>query len=340
MDERKLKILNSIIKSYIESAEPVGSRTLSKDEQIGVSAATIRNEMSDLEELGYLEKVHSSSGRIPSNRAYRLYVNALLADQIPFRKKVPELFDMRRIEESNEFENIISNATTMLSAITNYTAVGLVPGMADVYLKHIDVVYLTPRDLVINYIYNSKAVKNDVVRLKIPTSFEKIDIVNRVLKSTLVDMRLEDIIDIVHTDMYKILAAQHEVLHEIIPIIERTSRDGLEAKVIYEGLGNLYIFNDVTLEENQELIRYLKDENPLKELLASNMETDLQIYIGEEIGIKDLVQHSIITATYRNMEGLKGKIGVIGPNRMDYEKVISDLAIVTKYINGNINRNV
>lgn len=340
MDERKLKILNSIIKSYIESAEPVGSRTLSKDEQIGVSAATIRNEMSDLEELGYLEKVHSSSGRIPSNRAYRLYVNALLADQIPFRKKVPELFDMRRIEESNEFENIISNATTMLSAITNYTAVGLVPGMADVYLKHIDVVYLTPRDLVINYIYNSKAVKNDVVRLKIPTSFEKIDIVNRVLKSTLVDMRLEDIIDIVHTDMYKILAAQHEVLHEIIPIIERTTRDGLEAKVIYEGLGNLYIFNDVTLEENQELIRYLKDENPLKELLASNMETDLQIYIGEEIGIKDLVQHSIITATYRNMEGLKGKIGVIGPNRMDYEKVISDLAIVTKYINGNINRNV
>ncbi len=340
MDERKLKILNSIIKSYIESAEPVGSRTLSKDEQIGVSAATIRNEMSDLEELGYLEKVHSSSGRIPSNRAYRLYVNALLADQIPFRKKVPELFDMRRIEESNEFENIISNATTMLSAITNYTAVGLVPGMADVYLKHIDVVYLTPRDLVINYIYNSKAVKNDVVRLKIPTSFEKIDIVNRVLKSTLVDMRLEDIIDIVHTDMYKILAAQHEVLHEIIPIIERTSRDGLEAKVIYEGLGNLYIFNDVTLEENQELIRYLKDENPLKELLASNMETDLQIYIGEEIGIKDLAQHSIITATYRNMEGLKGKIGVIGPNRMDYEKVISDLAIVTKYINGNINRNV
>ena len=340
MDERKLKILNSIIKSYIESAEPVGSRTLSKDEQIGVSAATIRNEMSDLEELGYLEKVHSSSGRIPSNRAYRLYVNALLADQIPFRKKVPELFDMRRIEESNEFENIISNATTMLSAITNYTAVGLVPGMADVYLKHIDVVYLTPRDLVINYIYNSKAVKNDVVRLKIPTSFEKIDIVNRVLKSTLVDMRLEDIIDIVHTDMYKILAAQHEVLHEIIPIIERTSRDGLEAKVIYEGLGNLYIFSDVTLEENQELIRYLKDENPLKELLASNMETDLQIYIGEEIGIKDLAQHSIITATYRNMEGLKGKIGVIGPNRMDYEKVISDLAIVTKYINGNINRNV
>ena len=340
MDERKLKILNSIIKSYIESAEPVGSRTLSKDEQIGVSAATIRNEMSDLEELGYLEKVHSSSGRIPSNRAYRLYVNALLADQIPFRKKVPELFDMRRIEESNEFENIISNATTMLSAITNYTAVGLVPGMADVYLKHIDVVYLTPRDLVINYIYNSKAVKNDVVRLKIPTSFEKIDIVNRVLKSTLVDMRLEDIIDIVHTDMYKILAAQHEVLHEIIPIIERTSRDGLEAKVIYEGLGNLYIFNDVTLEENQELIRYLKDENPLKELLASNMETDLQIYIGEEIGIKDLAQHSIITATYRNMEGLKGKIGVIGRNRMDYEKVISDLAIVTKYINGNINRNV
>lgn len=340
MDERKLKILNSIIKSYIESAEPVGSRTLSKDEQIGVSAATIRNEMSDLEELGYLEKVHSSSGRIPSNRAYRLYVNALLADQIPFRKKVPELFDMRRIEESNEFENIISNATTMLSAITNYTAVGLVPGMADVYLKHIDVVYLTPRDLVINYIYNSKAVKNDVVRLKIPTSFEKIDIVNRILKSTLVDMRLEDIIDIVHTDMYKILAAQHEVLHEIIPIIERTSRDGLEAKVIYEGLGNLYIFNDVTLEENQELIRYLKDENPLKELLASNMETDLQIYIGEEIGIKDLAQHSIITATYRNMEGLKGKIGVIGPNRMDYEKVISDLAIVTKYINGNINRNV
>ena len=313
---------------------------MSKDEQIGVSAATIRNEMSDLEELGYLEKVHSSSGRIPSNRAYRLYVNALLADQIPFRKKVPELFDMRRIEESNEFENIISNATTMLSAITNYTAVGLVPGMADVYLKHIDVVYLTPRDLVINYIYNSKAVKNDVVRLKIPTSFEKIDIVNRVLKSTLVDMRLEDIIDIVHTDMYKILAAQHEVLHEIIPIIERTSRDGLEAKVIYEGLGNLYIFNDVTLEENQELIRYLKDENPLKELLASNMETDLQIYIGEEIGIKDLAQHSIITATYRNMEGLKGKIGVIGPNRMDYEKVISDLAIVTKYINGNINRNV
>jgi len=340
MDDRKLKILNSIIKSYIESAEPVGSRTLSKDEQIGVSAATIRNEMSDLEDLGYLEKVHSSSGRIPSNRAYRLYVNALLADQIPFRKQVPELFDMRRIEQSNEFENIIANATTMLSAITNYTAVALLPEMKDVYLKHIDVVYLTPRDLVITYIYNSKAVKNDVVRLKTPTSLEKIDIVNRVLKSTLVDMRLEDVIDIIHTDMYKILSAQHEVLHEIIPLIEETTKASLEAKVLYEGLGNFYIFNEVELEENQELIRYLKDENPLKDILSSNMGTDLQIYIGEEIGIGDFSKHSLITATYRNMEGLKGKIGVIGPNRMDYEKVISDLAIVTKYINGNINRNV
>ena len=166
MDERKIKILNSIIKSYTESKEPIGSRSLSKSGEIGVSAATIRNEMSDLEELGYLTKVHASSGRVPSNSGYRLYVDALLSDEIPFDVGPQQLFDMRTIDESSEFENVITNAAKILSAITNYTAFAMLPELKNIILKYINIVYLSPKDLVIVYIYNSKEVRSDTIRLK------------------------------------------------------------------------------------------------------------------------------------------------------------------------------
>lgn len=338
MDDRKIKILNSIIRSYIESKEPVGSRSLSKDFDIGVSAATIRNEMSDLEDLGYLEKLHSSSGRIPSNRGYRLYVDSLLSDLIPFRNTGNQIFDMRKLKESNDFENIISNAIKMLSAITNYTALALIPEMKNVILKYINVVMLTPRDLAIIYIYNSKAVNSDIIRLKTPATQEMIELINSILTSTLIDLNHKEIIEMLHSSAYKVLCKQHNLLGAILPAIEKTNYDNSQSRLIYEGLGNIYIYNNDSLESNHELINYIREENPLLEVLSSNMESDLQIYIGEEIGIERFQNFSVITMTFRNNEGVKGKIGIIGPNSMKYDKVLSDILLINKYISGHIEK--
>lgn len=336
MDERKLKILNSIIKSYTESKEPVGSRTLSKDSGIGVSAATIRNEMSDLEELGYLVKVHSSSGRVPSDRGYRLYVDALLSDKVPFRVPKNELFDMQRLEKSNEFDSIMSNATKILSAVTNYTAVALMPKSTDLALKYINVVMLSPRDLVIIYIYNSKAVKHDLIRLHSPVNMDIVNLINSILNSSLINLNPMEMLEKLESNMFKVLRAQNSTLDFLIPHIEAEVSKMAKDRMIYEGLGNIYRYNDLDISQNRELIDFIENEGPLLELLNRDSSEDLEIMIGEEIGIAEFKDFSIISMTFKNERGLKGKLAVVGPMAMEYDKVISDLLIVIRYIKGSI----
>lgn len=338
MDDRKIKILNSIIKSYIESNEPVGSRVLSKNSDLGVSAATIRNEMSDLEDLGYLEKLHTSSGRIPSNDGYRLYVNALLSDKISFNAGPKRLFNMNDIKESSEFDIVIRNAIKMLSSITNYTALAMIPEMKKVYLKYINIVHLSPRDLVVIYIYNSKEVISDSIRLKSPVDKNTIDLINSLFNSTLLDKNKEEILEELKSSTYEILRKHHNALDEIIPIIEKTTEDNAKSRIIFEGLSNIFLYNRQSVEENQKLINQLKNQGALIDKLKEDVETDLQVYIGNEIGIDELKNFSMITMTFKNSDGIKGKIGVIGPNNMKYEKVLSDLVLISQYVNGHIER--
>lgn len=338
MDDRKLKILNSIIKSYTESKEPVGSRTLSKDENIGVSAATIRNEMSDLEDLGYLVKVHSSSGRVPSSRGYRLYVDALLSDKVPFRPARNELYDTRRLERSSEFDSIISNATKVLSAITGYTACAVIPELDDVYLKYINVVMLSPRDLAIIYIYNSKSVRHDVIRLQNPVNMDIVNLVNSILNSSLIDLNPKQILDKLHSNMFEVLRRENSTLDYILPHLEADVSEMATANVIYEGLGNIYKYNELSIGENRSLIDFIIDKGPILDLLTENTDEDLQVFIGEEIGIEEFNEFSIISMTFRNDKGLKGKLAVIGPVSMEYDKVLSDLLTITRYVAASIDK--
>lgn len=338
MDERKIKILNTIIKSYIDSKEPVGSRALSKLPEIGVSAATIRNEMADLEELGYLEKLHTSSGRIPSNEAYRQYVDAILTNKIPIKHRPVSIYDMSNMSQSEALDTIIGNAIKMLADISGYTALALLPEMTDVYLKYINIVYLSPKELVIIYIYNSKEVISDSIRLKQSIDRHTLDLVNSLLNSSLINKKRSEILEELHSTTYEVLRRQHTVLDEIIPVIEKTTSFYSEDKVLYEGLDNIYTYNKDSVENNLDLINYLKTDNSLMEILTANMDSDLQVYIGEEIGIEEFKEFSIITMTFTNGKGVKGKIGILGPNSMTYDKVLADLTLINRYINGHIER--
>ena len=338
MDERKLKILNSIIKSYSESKEPVGSRTLSKDENIGVSAATIRNEMSDLEELGYLIKVHSSSGRIPSAQGYRLYVEALLKDKIPFAGKTNQLIDTRSLEESSEFENVVENAAKILSAITNYTALALLPKNDDLSLSYINVVYLSPKDLAILYIYNTKMIKHDVVSLRSPTSRDKVDLVNSIFNSVLLGKHPNEILEILGSDMMEVLRRQNHVLDFLIAKVRKAMEGMLRSRLVYEGLANIYKYHEASIDENQTLIDRIVNENLLAEAFGQDMDARLQISIAEDIGVEEFDDFTLITTSFANSEGLRGKIGILGPVAMEYDKVIADILLVNKYISANIDK--
>lgn len=338
MDKRKIKILNTIIKSYIDSKEPVGSRTLSKNSDIGVSAATIRNEMSDLEELGYLEKLHTSSGRIPSNNGYRMYVDSLLSNKIPFNQGPKKLFNMKNFKESDKFDAVINNALKMLKFNSNYTAVAMIPEMNKIYLKYINVVYLSPRDVIVIYIYNSKEVISDSIRLKNPVNKNTIDLVNSILSSTLIDKTYNGIIESLNSSVYEVLKKKHLVLNEIINVIKNTTFEKLKTKVVFDGLENIYIYNDNNVENNRKLIEYVKNTDDILDVLSQNMDSDLQVYIGDDIGIKELEKFSLVTMTFNNGDGVKGKIGILGPNSMNYNEVISDLIIINNYIRGYIER--
>lgn len=338
MDERKLRILNAIIKSYTESKEPVGSRTLSKDSSIGVSAATIRNEMSDLEDLGYLVKVHSSSGRVPSSRGYRLYVDALLSDQVPFRRPKNELVDPRGLEYNNEFESIISNGIKMLSAITNYAAFAVMPQSEVTQLQYINVVMLNPRELAVIYIYNTKEVRHQIINLHTPVNQEVVSLINRIFNATLLESHPAEILDILDSHMYHILMENNQTLSFIVPQIEAQVEKLVDRRMLSEGLGNIYRFNQASLEENERIINFINDQGQMQAILCDQSAEDLQIRIGEEIGIEEFNNFSIVSMTFKNESGHKGRIAVLGPVAMAYDKVISDILIVTRYINNSISR--
>lgn len=329
--DRKLKILYAIINSYIVNGEPVGSRTLSKNLGINASSATIRNDMSDLEDMGLLEKTHISSGRIPSEKAYRFYIDKLLEYGID-NYHIPQITDSREKDTSIELEAIINNATNFLASITNYAAISLMPDMKDVILRHFAIFPLNNHDLVLVYIYDNQVVKNKVVKLKRPFNKLQISYVERLLKSRIEDRSLSEISDLLGIYEIKLENGQY-ILDELIPEIKESIDADAGVKYKIEGTTNLLQYDEFSDANNtRTIIESLKDSQTIIPLLAKNVGEDIEIYIGRENGIEEYKDLSIILGSFKIKGNLTGKLGVIGPVRMEYLKVIRDVSLMCRYI--------
>ncbi len=334
LSERKLKILQAIIADFIKNAEPVGSRTLSKNYALGISPATIRNEMSDLEEMGYLTHPHTSSGRVPSEKAYRLYVNQMMnKHELTMEQKTSIAEQLH--DSVNELEKMVQQAARVLSEITNLTAFALTPRKEQDTLKYINLLPVDKYTVVLMLVSESGKVSNKTVRFDRSVSEETLRILAKTMTynyrgKTLSEALTQDIIDDVQTD-----AEAMGVLERTIkPSFIRTLEDMLNVNLYMDGLTNIFSlpeYND--LDKARMFLEMVNRKEDFTRNLI-NRENGVIITIGNENHDERLNDCSVITATYHVDGKLLGKIGVIGPTRMQYGKVTS----VVEYLTDNISK--
>ncbi len=333
ISERQLRILQAIISDFISTGEPVGSRSLSKNHDINVSPATIRNEMSDLEEMGYLTHPHTSAGRVPSDKAYRLYVDDMMQKyELPEEEK--KIIAARLNDNMNEFEKTIKKAASLLSEITNLTSFAITPSQNADVLKYINVLPVDEDTVVLMIVASSGRVTNTALKLNCPYNEENLAILSKNLTYTFKGKTISealtiDIINNLQTDM----KAMSRLAENIMPNFMKTLENMLDVNLYMDGLTNIFNipeFNDI--DRAKTFLEMLNNKEDLTKVLV-NRENGTIITIGTENSKDIMPDCSMITATYEIDGKLVGKIGVIGPTRMKYDEVTSVIEYMTENLN-------
>lgn len=329
LDERKMKVLKAIINSYIITAEPIGSRTISKEYDLGVSSATIRNEMSDLEDLGYLNKPHSSAGRVPSDKAYRLYVDNIMAsEKEELEGSSQNVYDFLK-KESKELEDIVRNSSKLLSTITSYTTLAISPQVKKEKLKHIQLISLSDNEILVVLVTESGVVKNNLYRTSEKIEELDLNIISNLLNSKLKGLDKEEINLILDNEIMKKLAFNKEIIKNLMSIIDSSLDAKEDIKVYTTGIDKIFNYPEYNnMEKAKSFVSFIENRELLLDiLLKSSFNKGIEISIGQENTIDTLKESSIVTATYKLGDKTIGKLGVIGPTRMDYFTVINALNI-------------
>ena len=342
LDERKLKILQAVINSYITTVEPVGSRTVSKKYDLGVSSATVRNEMSDLEELGYLIKPYTSAGRIPSDKAYRLYVDCLMPKTDISGKEKTEIKKVLR-KEMNQIDNIVQNVAKILSQLTSYTSLVITPQIKQSRLKHIQLVPINESKVLVVIVTESNIVKNATFRIDNELSSEQLHKVSNLLTEKFKGYKISDInmqlVQNLVNEMYEFKDAINIVMKNVVPIIKQSVEKESEINLYSHGMTNIFDFPEYNdIEKARNFLEFLGDRDSVVDMLLRNENQDMVITIGNENLYKPVQDCSLITATYKLNGKMIGKIGVIGPTRMDYSKVISIVKSISTNVNEILNK--
>ena len=329
LTERKLKILQAIISDYVKTAEPVGSRTLSKKYDLGISPATIRNEMADLEEMGYLTHPHTSAGRVPSDMAYRLYVNALM-EKKELSREEKNIISQRLKSNVHEFEKTIEHAASVLSEITNLTSFALTPKKDEDALKFINLLPVDEKTIVLMIAAESGKISNTALNINSPYTEENLQLLAKTMTynykgKTISEALTNNIIENFENDM----AAMSGLAHDVMPSFMKTLEDMLNVNLYMEGLSNIFDipeYND--LQKAKSFIEMLSQKDNFTRKLIER-EDGVIVTIGEENADDIMNDCALITASYHVDGKLVGKIGVIGPTRMKYGEVTSVIEYMT-----------
>ena len=338
LDARKMLILKAIIDDYISSMEPVGSRTIAKKYDMGLSSATIRNEMADLEEMGYLSQPHTSAGRIPSDKGYRLYVDKLMdpVDNSSLKPTEEDFEAIRSFMEKriHELNGMVHAASEIVSRITHYAAVGMAESVNKHAIKTLKVISLDTDRVLVIVVLDNDVIKNQIVKLREPLLGEELSKLNVICGNILSGYRAQDISITMINDIVSLSGIERERILPIVDGVLECIKQCDSAEIYTEGTANLLEhpeFNDIS--KAKALIELFNKEDELARLLHSCGDaeaSDIVIRIGTENKMLAVTDCSVVTATY-SVDGVDiGTIGVIGPTRMDYGKVISALEYVRK----------
>ena len=330
LDERKRKILKAIIQTYLETGEPVGSRTISKYTDLNLSSATIRNEMSDLEELGYIIQPYTSAGRIPSDLGYRLYVDELMKEK---DKEVAESKDLM-IEKTDKMEKVLKQVVKILASNTNYATMITGPTYHRNKLKFIQLSRVSEVQLLAVVVVEGNIVKNHIIELREPMDEETVLKLNLLLNTQLNGLTIEEINLAMISRMKEQAGIHSEVISSVIDAIAQAiAVDDQEMEIYTSGATNIFKYPELAdTSKASELISAFEEKDALAEFVKDTMDNDngsentgIQVYIGNESPVKTMKDCSVVTATYDLGGGMQGTIGIIGPKRMDYENVVDNL---------------
>ncbi|MGL4774084.1 MAG: heat-inducible transcriptional repressor HrcA [Clostridium sp.] len=338
IDDRKIRILEAIINDYITTGEPVGSRTIAKKYNLGVGSATIRNEMADLEDMGYLEQPHTSAGRVPSSKGYRLYVDSLMVS--PLLSKEEELRIKECIIDSAmlEVSKIVKHASTLLSELTNLTCVVQTPSMRKSSIKSIKFMKVDERNLISVIVTDGGVIKNHVIRVVKMPSDEILEKINQVCTKRLMNLSIEDINLEVINNLKSDLAGFDEIFNAILPALYESLREEVSSEVFMEGTTNILNYPEYNdIDKAKEILSLLYNKDCVVELIEP--QGDITIKIGEENYIPEAKECSVISAEYSIGDKAIGTIGLIGPRRINYSKVIAIMAQVMKELNETLRNN-
>ncbi len=341
LDQRKATILDAIIQTYLNTGEPVGSRTISKFTDLHLSSATIRNEMSDLEEMGYIVQPHTSAGRIPTDKGYRLYVDHLKKEGIE-KEQQAEAVNSLMIAKTNRMEELLKQVVQYLAANTNYTTMISAPSYKRNKVKFIQLSRLSPRQLLNVVVIDGNVVKNHIIDLQDEISDEQVLKLNLLLNTRLNGLTLGEINLGLISNIKEEAGVHTEIVNEVLDTIAEVIRAETDENMeIYtSGANNIFKYPELagsesasrlisTLEQKEGLVNLVKDT----EQSIVDSEDGIQVYIGDENAVDSMKDCSVVTASYDLGDGMQGTIGIIGPKRMDYERVMDNLKTMKASLN-------
>lgn len=332
LNERKIKILQAIINDYIATAEPVGSRTIAKKYDLGISSATIRNEMSDLEEMGFIIQPHASSGRIPSDLGYRLYVDRLMKHK-ELREEEQRFLQQVVARNISQIDYLMDETAKALSMLTNYTTIVSEPVVRRTKLKQIRFMPLDSESIMLVIATEGNFIKNHIIKLNEVPEDETLYAVSKKVNIILQGHTLEEIDETMIQQLYVQLGDAGVIIKPLLKAIEKTIRSAESVQVHLSGAKNILAFPEFSdIQKAKSLFQSLEEKDVLVTLLKDNTKNDLQILIGNENTIQSMKDCSVITTTYKMGDNTTGTIGILGPTRMNYSQVISVLNSMVKNI--------
>ena len=327
LSERKLTILKAIIQNYLETGEPVGSRTLSKYTDLKLSSATIRTEMADLEDLGYIFQPHTSAGRIPSDKGYRFYVDLLMENK---EQEISRREDAL-LEKTDKVEKVLQQAAKVLASNTNYATMVSAPVNSRNTLKFIQLSQVDEEQIVAVIVLGGNVIKNKIIEVGETLSNENLLKLNMLLNTTLNGLSIDQITLGLIARLKEQAGIHSEVVGHVLDAVAEIIHVDNDMEIYTSGATNIFKYPELSDKQSaQEIICAFEEKQQLAALVTKSManggeDRDIQVYIGDESNVENMKDCSVVTATYELGEGMQGTIGIIGPKRMDYEHVMKTL---------------
>lgn len=328
LDDRKKRILQAIVDEYVNTAEPVSSGAISKKKGLDFSSATIRNEMSELEKSGYLEKTHTSSGRIPSVKGYRLYVDELLKEDNISLEEIKYIKEKLQIK-ADQIEDLTKIASNTLSEITHYTTVAIGPKVTKQIIKEIKFVLLGSRMLMAVILTNTGMIKETIINFGEDIYEDQIETMNLLFNSKLQGKPLEKINEPLDEYIFTEMKSSASMIKTIIEQLNKVIYE--ESKLYLEGTNKSFDLPELSKAETaRNFINILENKSEVVDLLDNEISKDINVYFGDELDDENLKDFSIVTL--KSDEKDLGTIGIIGPKRMNYSKIISVMRYIQRLI--------